>query len=135
MLGEKKLTNKNIKIQLSKIGDGALEERFAHEMQRIADNIMDLNTEATKKRKIKIDVDFAPNQNRDSIDVSFTVKSTLAPEMSVGTTLLVGRGAKGTVVNELKSGVKGQTFFDADDNELKDDKGTKIIDIEKAGNN
>ena len=132
---DKILTNKNIQIQLSKIGDGALEERFSHEMQRVANNIMDLNTEPTKKRKIKIDVDLTPNQNRDSVDVTFTVKSTLVPEQSVGTTLLVGRSGKNAVVNELRSGVKGQTFFDSDDSELKDDKGTKIIDIEKAGNN
>ncbi|EJI7260799.1 hypothetical protein NFX11_001939, partial [Enterococcus faecalis] len=43
---------KNINLDLSTIGEGALQERFIASMEKVIENILDLNTEATKKRSV-----------------------------------------------------------------------------------
>ena len=66
-------------------------------------------------------------------------KTTLAPEESVATTALLGQQNSEVVLNELKSGVPGQTYID-ENGELKTDTGepvdaveNKVIDLQKAG--
>lgn len=60
------------------------------------------------------------------------IKSKLAPRENVSSRVLIGKNAKGEVVtNELKSGQRGQMYFDPEDSELKDDKGTPVTEIEK----
>ena len=61
------------------------------------------------------------------------VKSKLAPRENVSAKVLIGKNAKGeAITNELKSGQRGQMFFDEKDSTLKDDKGTPVTQIEEA---
>lgn len=119
-------------FDLSKIADGGAQEKFTTELQKVADNILDLNTESKTKRKVTIDLTFIPNDKRDAVDVAVDVKSKLAPQVGVTTTMLLGRNIDtGMVaVNELKSGVPGQTYFDTEDETIKTDTGEPIDDIE-----
>jgi hypothetical protein len=72
---------------------------------------------------------FKPDDDRDEINVDTEVRTNLAPQVSVATTVLMGRNSKGQVVaNELLSGAKGQSYFDPDDGELKTDTGEPIND-------
>lgn len=88
--------------------------------------MLDLNTDPKKPRKVQITLKFSPNDNRDVIDVEVETKTTLAPQVGVSTSLMIGQGAKGEIeANELKSGIKGQTFI-AEDGNLKTDKGETI---------
>lgn len=75
---------------------------------------------------------FIPNDKRDAVDVAVDVKSKLAPQIGVTTTMLLGRNIDtGMVaVAELKSGVPGQTYFDTEDETIKTDTGEPIDDIE-----
>ncbi len=103
-------------------------------LQQVADNILDPNTDPTKKRKVQLNITLAPNEKRDASDVTVEVKTTLAPEVGVPTTMLLGRDINGKVhVNELKSGVKGQTYIDPDDGKAKTDTGEPVeeVDYEK----
>lgn len=128
------MKSKNIKLNLSEVANGAVQEKFEHELARVAKNIEDPNTDAKKKRKITINIDFMPTDDRSSVIIGTQVKPTLVPEDAVGTTLLIGQTNSGsTVVNELKSGVKGQTYFDPEDSQLKDDKGEPIEEVEDKG--
>ncbi|MFS8177540.1 hypothetical protein RM023_09155 [Limosilactobacillus reuteri] len=71
-------------------------------------------------------------KKRDASDVTVEVKTTLAPEVGVPTTMLLGRDINGKVhVNELKSGVKGQTYIDPDDGKAKMDTGEPVEEVEK----
>lgn len=121
-----------ITLNLNELADGAIKEKLSKALERVAANILDPNTDQTKVRKVSIGLSFKPDEN-GVIKLTSDVKATLAPDVSVTTTVLIGRGDDGYVeMNELKSGARGQTFFDPKDSVLKDDKGTPIQDGKAA---
>ncbi|MBE1727418.1 replication terminator protein [Lactobacillus plantarum] len=125
------MTKKSINFNLSEISDGAVQEKLDREMKRVAANILDPNTEAKKKRKITLTMSFSPNDNRTVIDVDTEVKSVIAPQVAVPTTMMTGRNLDtGEIaINELKSGTPGQTYID-DDGTVKTDTGTPVEEVE-----
>ena len=123
---------KQINFNLSAVAEGGLQEKLDRALDQVTENIMDPNTDQTKKRKITINMVFEPSKSGDAVDVDIQTKVSLVPEQGVGTTMLIGRDGKGkAVVNELKSGTPGQTFIDPDDGEVKTDTGVPVADIEK----
>ncbi len=126
------MSEKAINFDLTSISNGAVQEKWDKEMKRVAENIIDPNTDATKKRKVTLTMTLTPNKDRSVIDVDTEVKSVIAPQASVATTMMAGRDLNtGEIaVNELKSGVRGQTFIDQDGT-VKTDTGTPVEEIEK----
>lgn len=122
---------KEINTNLSELAEGSLQERFDHEMAKIAENIMDLNTDPEKKRKITITLTMTADEYRDEISLEAEVKSTLVPRKAVSTRALIDSDGTDIYVNELKSGQKGQMFFDPTDSKLKDDHGKPVEEIEQ----
>lgn len=57
---------------------GAAIERFDHEMQKVIENIKDVNTDAEQKRKITLEVIFSPYSDRTGVEVEIGCKSTIA---------------------------------------------------------
>ena len=128
MTKNKKLIN----FDLSTMANGDVQEKFVQELKKVTENILDPNTDAKKKRTVTITLTYQPNDNRDAVSVYSEVKSKIVPQDGVSTTLLVGRNTDtGSVeANELKSGVKGQTYFD-DHGDVRTDTGEKVEDVEK----
>lgn len=124
---------KNIDLELSSIAGGALQEKVALEMNRVFENIHDPNTKATAKRKISINIELIPDENREVVSVLSNVKSTLAPFTDVSTTVLTGKdiGSGKVEAHELKSSTPGQTYIDPDDLQIKTDIGKPIDVLEK----
>ena len=121
-----------INFDLSEVADGGVQVKLNRALKQVADNILDPNTDATKKRKVQINISIAPIEKRDASDVTVEVKTTLAPEVGIPTTMLLGRDIKGEVhVNELKSGVKGQEYIDTNTGEIKTDTGESVDEVEK----
>lgn len=120
-----------INTNLSELAEGSLQERFDHEEAKVTENILDLNTDPEKKRKITITVTLTADDHRDLMFLEAEVKSTLVARKSVGTKVLIDELDGDVYANELKSGQKGQMFFDPDDSQLKDDKGKPVDEIEK----
>jgi hypothetical protein len=122
---------KQINFDLSNVANGGLQEKLDRALNQVTENIMDPNTDQTKKRKITINLVFEPSKSGDAVDVDIQTKVSLVPEQGVGTTMLIGRDGKGkTVVNELKSGIPGQTFIDPETGELKTDTGQPVSEVE-----
>ncbi|UXC26486.1 hypothetical protein N4S13_04710 [Enterococcus raffinosus] len=120
------------KVLLSELNEGALQERFDFELEQVTKNILDPNTDPDKKRKITIDITVLSDEYREDMVFDCQIKSKLAPRENASSRVLIGKNAKGEVVtNELKSGQRGQMYFDPEDSELKDDKGTPVTEIEK----
>lgn len=120
-------------VLLSELNEGALQERFNFELAQVVKNILDPNTDPEKKRKITIDVTVLSDEYREDLVFDVQVKSKLAPRDNVTSRVLIGKDAKGEVIaNELKSGQRGQMFFDEKDSTLKDDKGTPVEQIEET---
>lgn len=121
------MKDRTIKIDLSKIANTALQEKV--------ENILDLNTEAKTTRKITITLTMSTDDERTVVNTGIEVKSTLAPQKGVATTVIVGRDDNGKIhANELKSGIPGQTYFD-DNGDMRTDTGELIEKIEKQSTN
>lgn len=125
---EKKL----IGLDLSHIAEGGLQEKLDNELEKVFDNILDLNTEAKAKRKITITLTMSSNEERTVVDTIMEVKSKLAPQNGVATTILVGRDYDTGQLhaNELKSTVPGQMYFD-ENGEILTDIGQPVEEIEE----
>lgn len=127
------MSNKHlINFDISKIADGGVQVKLNRALKEVADNIMDPNTDPKKKRSVTLKISVAPDKKRNAANITAEVKTSLAPEEGVETTMLLGRDVKGqTHVNELKSGVPGQTYIDAETGELKTDTGKPVAEVEK----
>ncbi|WP_029185605.1 hypothetical protein [Streptococcus suis] len=121
-----------IGLDLSSIADGGLQEKLNNELARVIENILDPNTDPTVKREVSIKLVLKPNDQRNSVDTIMEVKSKLAPQVKLSTTILVGQNYETGEIyaNELLSAMPGQTFFD-NDAVLRTDTGKPIEEVEK----
>lgn len=60
-------------LDLFNICEGHVPEVFAHVLRQVMTNIQDPNTKAAKKRKLKIEFEFSPSEDRSHIEVEFRV--------------------------------------------------------------
>lgn len=93
---------------------GAIQERVDYEVAKAVDNILDLNTDPTAKRKITLTIEMKPDENRQYIKISASAKSALAPVIPVGTTLGIAAdpGTGEMVLVESTPQVPGQVGID-----------------------
>lgn len=112
-------------INLNTVANGALLEKANLAVKQIFQNIYDPNTEPTKARKLTMTVTFKPNESRDLATALIDVKTALAPAKGANTNFIIGEDAEGVTGAEMKSGIPGQMFIDAD-GDLADDKGNKL---------
>src|SRR5690625_6548944 len=70
------MKDKRIDLPLSDLANGAIQEKLDYELNKVFDNIHDLNTKAQDKRGVTIKLEFKPDENRQtvSVDSSFTTK-------------------------------------------------------------
>ena len=125
--------DKRIKLDLSAVGEGSLQEKVDKELEKVFDNILDPNTETKTARKLVITLTMKPDDARQTVGTTMEVKSTLAPQTGVATTVLVGQKDGKVYANELKSTAPGQIYFD-DEAVLKTDIGEPIESLEKSIN-
>ena len=106
----------NMKSSILQMAKGAIQERVDYEVAKVIDNILDANTDATKKRKIVLTIELKPDDNRQFISLSASAKSTLAPVVPIGTTLGIAANRNGEmVIVETVPQVPGQMNMDGDE--------------------
>ena len=79
------------RVTLASIGNGAALELFDHEFTRIIANIADVNTNPKQKRKITLEIEITPDENRDVGYASVSVKSKLAAVKPVESVMYFGK--------------------------------------------
>lgn len=62
-------------LTLANLAGGALMETATAELRRIAENIQDPNTAAASKRKLVITVQLEPDETRQMVKLTYTVKA------------------------------------------------------------
>lgn len=97
-------------INIEQFSNGELTQQINREMEAVARNIADPNTEAKTARKITVTITMKPNEQRDFITTSITTKSTLAPTLGAVTALGIRKDLKsGEIeVGEIGSQIPGQ---------------------------
>lgn len=74
------MKDKTIKIDLSKIANTALQEKVDKELEKVLENILDLNTEAKATRKVTITLTMSTDDERT------VVKNRYGSQIYLGTT-------------------------------------------------
>lgn len=122
----------DIEIILSKLSEGAVQQKLDGELEKVFNNIHDLNTEAKKKRAITITLEFMPDEKRQVVNLTTKFSTKLAPVEDLGTTILTDKDLTTGLIaaKELKSNAPGQTYIDMDGT-IKTDVGEPIDVIEK----
>lgn len=126
------MSQKDIALPLSDLANGAIQEKLDYELDKLFNNIHDLNTKATDKRTVTIKLDFTPDDNRETVKIESNFTTKLANVTGVSTTALTGKDTTTGKVQarELKSNVPGQTYFD-DAGNVMSDTGEPVDVIEK----
>ncbi|SPY16936.1 Uncharacterised protein [Paenibacillus polymyxa] len=113
-------------VELSKLVQGGLQEKFDKEFARVVKNIDDPNTVANANRSITLTITFKPDAEREIINTSISTKASLAPDRELATKFIMGQDSAGNVqARELVSGMKNQTYFD-DEGTVRSDTGEKV---------
>lgn len=113
-------------MNLSKLANGALQEKFSQAFSKVLENLTDPNTPYQNKRSIILDLTFTQNESRDDVNCQISVKTKLAPVLPVKTSFGVFKDLeKGSVTaQEYGSQVRGQTMLPK--------AGQKIVEMKNA---
>lgn len=113
------------KLDLSKIANGAVQEHFERELEKVMENILDINTDPKKNRTITLKLKLSADENREIIAVEAAASSNVVSVEGTPFNMATGVNGDGErIVNELKSGAIGQAYID-DDGDVKNDDGSK----------
>lgn len=98
-------------MDLSKLANGALQEKFSQAFAKVLENLTDPNTPYKNKRSIEVKLIFEQNEDRDDVRCSIAVNTKLAPVHPVETSFGVFKDLnEGTVkAEEYGSQLRGQT--------------------------
>lgn len=115
MSENEKLNSKSI----LEMAHGAIMERANYEMNKVVENILDINTKAAKKRTLTVTLEFLPDDDRQQIQVKAISKSKLEPTNAVSTALYItgdsGSGEAQAV--EMVPQIPGQQTIDGSEQE------------------
>ena len=108
----------DMRSSILQMAKGAIQERVDYEVSRVVDNILDMNTEPTVKRKVVLTIEMKPDENRQVITMNASAKSTLAPTTPIGTSLVITSDGNGEmVVAEIVPQIPGQMNIDGGEQE------------------
>lgn len=106
---------KEEKLSLTTLCGGALQEKVDRALQKVANNILDPNTDPEKKRSITIKLTFKPSAaDNEDVDLSTEISVALAPEIGASTSIFVNKDlATGnvTVMEHSRGVIRGQISF------------------------
>jgi len=97
-------------VTIFTIGNGVLGELFDRELDRVVNDILDLNSEPEALRTITIKVNIKPDENRNFGYVDIAVSSSLGKPKPVGTTIFFGK-KQGKVI-AVENIVQQEELFD-----------------------
>lgn len=118
-------------IDLNEFADGAMKEKFNQEFDKVLENIKDMNTLHNVKRKLIVELEFEPDEERELSMITIKTKTKLADRVGVPTKVIIDRDGNGNIIaSELKNRLKGQTnmIVDEETGEIKvDDKKNNVF--------
>lgn len=109
------------KIALASFASGAVEELFKNDLEKVIDNIADLNTSDKAARKLTIEFKFVPMEGRDLVGVEVKTKTTLAPTEGTKTKMVINTEGNVLVAAEYSNQIKGQMRVDEETGEILED--------------
>jgi hypothetical protein len=115
-----------LQLKIDEMLDGALRDLSEVELEKVIENILDLNTDS-KKREIKIEIIITPTSDRDGAVLEMKVSSKLRPRNGIDTTIALGKVNDIFDAVETNNQLQGQLSVDGGTGEIKE--------VGKLGNN
>ena len=78
-------------LTLDNIGEGVAGELFQRELEKVLDNILDINTDPKKTRSITLKITIKPNEDRNLGNIFIDASSTLASNNGYASQVFMGR--------------------------------------------
>lgn len=104
------------RLTLANMCSGGVQERIDRALAKVSDNILDINTDAKKKREVHVKIVLTPNGNdREDVTVNVQTSIKIAPETGLETQLYISKDIhNGTVqlTEHAKGQIKGQLTLD-----------------------
>lgn len=91
-------------VSLGSLAGGGAAEQFQHELEKVLENIQDVNCDPTTKRQIVMTISIKPSEERDFAQVQVSFATKLAGIRGTGSTFYLGKKAGRQVA--LESNVK-----------------------------
>lgn len=108
----------DVRSSILQMAKGAIQERVDYEVSRVIDNILDMNTKPTTKRKVVLTIELVPDEGRQVISMNASAKSTLAPTTPIASSLVITSDGLGEMmVAEITPQVPGQMNIDGGEQE------------------
>ncbi len=97
-------------LDLNTIAGGQLAYAFQKSFEKVMENLLDPNCSAKDKRKIRIDLTFSENEQRNQFELKISTKETLAARFPAKTLVYMGKDlSNGQIIHEeAGSGLQGQ---------------------------
>ena len=111
-------TGETIKCSLLDLMDGGVKELADLNLQRVLENMRDVNTDPKRARSITVKFTFAGNEERDSVALRVQVESKLAPIKPAETTLDIGNEGGHVVAVERPKVMPGQLRMETEPNNV-----------------
>ena len=132
-------------VRLAELVGGALQEKFSKSLERVIENLLDINTPYKARRSISIKISFDQNEKRDDVKVHIDVTEKLAPQGAIETAFSIGKDLETGEIRAEEYGkqIKGQLSLadvqpaqparvELDDGREADTKTGEIVDFRKA---
>lgn len=85
---------------MATMNGGGIIEKVDEAILKVLDNIDDVNTEATKKRRVTLEIEFSATKKRTEVKATSKVKVKLEPDEALETTLYYKKTMGGMLVTE-----------------------------------
>ncbi|RXZ84615.1 hypothetical protein EBB07_00945 [Paenibacillaceae bacterium] len=115
-------------ISIDSLAGGGASERIEREMKKIAENVLDPNTNATATRKLVIEITIKPNEGRQMGNADISVKSSLAPAKGLPSAFVFDydREGKAVVKEFAPAGADPNQLQHNSDGDVTDGVGTPV---------
>jgi hypothetical protein len=77
------------RLDFASLADGALMDLFDKQVRKVMDNIKDPNTAPKSKRKVTLEVEFAPDESRKIVSVVISTHATLSHIKPISTAAIL----------------------------------------------
>lgn len=102
-------------LKLETLNNGAVSELFDRELTEVMKNISDINTMPKEPRKITIEIEIVPTEERNIAAMKITAKSKLAPLKSLCTSLAFQEMPNGQLFPWENAVVQPSFHFESED--------------------
>ena len=85
------------RLSLATLKGGAAIEQFDEALQRVLENVVDPNTKATAKRIVTLKLTVVPDEERELLGLTVSVKESMAPAVDLSSRAWIAHTRNGVV--------------------------------------